>query len=89
MVGVYPSNPHLVREELVDGWLTFQTERERRRYSPAPENWDTASDDQLRAWWLEAKPAPKPPEPLIYVGPVLHAEVAAGRRSLAEDDAEP
>lgn len=38
-----------VRPEFADGWLTFESEGEKRRLSPVPDGWDTLPIDRL---WL-------------------------------------
>jgi hypothetical protein len=37
----------LVAEHLSDGWLTFETKREKRRLSPIPYGWAELSDKDL------------------------------------------
>lgn len=37
----------VVKEELREGWLTFETTREKRRLTPFPQSWDTLSDTEL------------------------------------------
>src|SRR4051812_13607459 len=34
---------------LRDGWLAFESDRDRRRLTPVPLGWDTMSDAELRA----------------------------------------
>jgi hypothetical protein len=46
---------------LANGWLAFTTKGERRRYAPLPENWVTATDEQLLLWLAAAKPLPPRP----------------------------
>ena len=36
------------------GWLTFQCGEEKRRLSPIPTDWATASDGELRRWLARA-----------------------------------
>ena len=38
-----------------NGWLCFETEGEKRRLAPVPENWDEADADQMRRWCQAAK----------------------------------
>jgi hypothetical protein len=44
----------VVRRELANGWLAFETKGERRRYSPIPEGWSDVPDDALRTIWNAA-----------------------------------
>ena len=37
----------VVKEELREGWLTFETGREKRRLTPFPLGWETFSDAEL------------------------------------------
>ncbi|HEU4564099.1 MAG TPA: hypothetical protein VFS05_05610 [Gemmatimonadaceae bacterium] len=39
------------------GWLTFMAGDEKRRLSPVPEGWESASDAVLSRWLAEAEPA--------------------------------
>lgn len=41
------------------GWLSFESDAEKRRLIPLPPNVDDASEDQLRAWLAAATPFPK------------------------------
>jgi hypothetical protein len=52
---VFPSTD--VRRTLVGGWLTFQSEREKRRLAPVPLYWVSAGDDELCRLLASAKPA--------------------------------
>jgi hypothetical protein len=53
------SSPRIaLPRDLAHGWLTFESGRERRRLVPVPERWETASDEQLRAWMNEAELLP-------------------------------
>lgn len=56
----YPgSRGERVRQDLADGWLTFISGKERRRLIRVPKEWDSASEDDLRAWLgraLDASP---------------------------------
>ena len=47
--------------ELANGWLAFTTKGERRRYAPLPDNWVTATTQQLLDWLAAAKPLPPRP----------------------------
>ena len=42
-----------------DGWLSFESATEKRRLVPLPNDWESASDDQLRQWLAEAASFPK------------------------------
>jgi hypothetical protein len=55
--GVQPAS---VRHRFVAGWLTFSSGHERRRLSPIPERWETASDEMLRAYLDGAEVMGKP-----------------------------
>ena len=37
----------VVKEELREGWLTFETGREKRRLTPFPQGWENLSDAEL------------------------------------------
>lgn len=37
-----------VRREFAGGWLTFESEREKRRVAPVPEDWERMPVEQLR-----------------------------------------
>lgn len=37
-----------LHEDAVNGWLTFQSSRERRRFYQVPPDWDTMPDDEMR-----------------------------------------
>ena len=52
---VFPSSD--VRRTLVGGWLTFQSEREKRRLAPVPLYWASADEAELRRLLATAKPA--------------------------------
>jgi hypothetical protein len=42
-----PSSPRLYSQELRSGWLTFESEGQRRRLAPIPNGWDEVSEDRL------------------------------------------
>ena len=46
------------------GWLAFESKRERRRLSPIPTGWETATDAELERFCRSAAPA-APPRRLI------------------------
>jgi hypothetical protein len=48
-----------VNNRLASGWLCFESESERRRIGPAPENWGKLSDAELQALLDSAVPAPE------------------------------
>ena len=54
---VFPSTD--VRRTLVGGWLTFQSEREKRRLAPVPLYWVSADDAELCRLLASAKLAPE------------------------------
>jgi hypothetical protein len=39
--------PTTLPEELVGGWLCFESEREKRRMYPVPPEWEALADDKL------------------------------------------
>jgi hypothetical protein len=41
------------------GWLCFESESEKRRLGPIPENWVQASEDELRRLRDSAQPVPQ------------------------------
>ncbi|MFL5612467.1 MAG: hypothetical protein ACJ796_02265 [Gemmatimonadaceae bacterium] len=49
-------------QKMAGGWLAFECdEGERRRLAPIPDmpgGWQTASDEQLRLWWIKAETVP-------------------------------
>ena len=46
---------------MIAGWLTFDSERARRRLVPVPPGWQDASVFRLRQYCLEAQPVGKTP----------------------------
>ena len=50
---------------LANGWLVFESEREKRRLHPIPERWDERSDVELEAMLTDAEPAPQTSRRLI------------------------
>ena len=62
---VWDVNPSVaVKEELRNGWLTFETTRDKRRLTPMPEGWETCSDAELLEM-LDKATAVKPSRRLI------------------------
>jgi hypothetical protein len=45
--GEAAAGTHL-HEDAINGWLTFQSSRERRRFYQVPPDWETLPDDELR-----------------------------------------
>ena len=45
-----------VSAELVQGWLTFQAGREKRRLAPIPSGWEAAAERQLEQYCARAHP---------------------------------
>ena len=45
----------VLRGTYAHGWLCFETEREKRRLSPIPENWTTCSDELLEVYARHAE----------------------------------
>ena len=53
------SSPRVVLpQDLVNGWLTFESGPDRKRLVPVPDGWEHASEERLREWMDEAKPLP-------------------------------
>jgi hypothetical protein len=46
----------IVSNTLEGGWLTFQSEGEKRRLAPIPLYWANAPEDELRALLARARP---------------------------------
>jgi hypothetical protein len=44
--------------ELTGGWVCFTSEREKRRLSPPPAEWDAVSDAELEALCAQARQQP-------------------------------
>src|SRR5687768_11725580 len=42
---------------LAEGWLAFESDKDRRRLAPIPAGWETASDNQLLEWCAQARTA--------------------------------
>ena len=62
---VWDVNPSVVvKEELRNGWLTFETTREKRRLTPTPEGWQDCTDTELLEM-LDRATAVKPSRRLI------------------------
>jgi hypothetical protein len=45
------------------GWLVFDSEEEKRRLSPVPQDWESCPVGQLLEYWDRAEPAPKRVDP--------------------------
>src|SRR5205085_2918870 len=45
----------VVASEYSDGWLCFESEGEKRRLAPVPDNWEEAGPDKLSTWLQAAK----------------------------------
>jgi hypothetical protein len=45
-----------LHEDAANGWLTFQSSRERRRFFQVPPEWETMPDDELRRLCRHAVP---------------------------------
>lgn len=48
----------VVAAELRDGWLTFETDRHRRRLAPIPERWELVPEEQLARFCELAETVP-------------------------------
>ena len=44
---------------ILDGWLVFESETEKRRFMPVPEDWETYPDDRLLLLLRVATPVPR------------------------------
>ena len=55
--------PVTVREEYVNGWLTFTNGSDKRRLVPIPSDWQATDDDQLRQYLDRAVNSPAPRRP--------------------------
>ena len=67
---------------LKEGWLAFESGEDRRRLSPIPEGWETATDAELERYREAAREVrPRvsntPPAPIVPVAPVAPAEPVA------------
>jgi len=62
--------PTTVREQYVEGWLTFTLAHARRRLAPIPAGWESADDSTLRRYLDSAVEAPEVswPRPVIPEG---------------------
>lgn len=52
-----PSNARSVNPELGEGWLSFDSEGERRRFGPIPKGWEHMSAERLELICRVAVPA--------------------------------
>jgi hypothetical protein len=43
----HPRNVQRVRPALCEGWLAFESAKEKRRLAPIPDDWKTGSDEEL------------------------------------------
>jgi hypothetical protein len=48
----------VLEEGLGSGWLVFESRSEKRRLTPIPQDWATATESQLRFLCDKAKPVP-------------------------------
>jgi hypothetical protein len=57
--GTVPRSGANVRTRYAEGWLSFQSGdgQDRRRLIPVPKAWESASEDDLRAYLRSARPA--------------------------------
>ncbi|HKW46327.1 MAG TPA: hypothetical protein VJN70_02750 [Gemmatimonadaceae bacterium] len=53
----HPSRPDAINPDLRLGWLTFQSERTRRRLAPIPPGWSDASASRLELLCKAAEPS--------------------------------
>ena len=45
-----------VNPQLAAGWLCFESGSAKRRLAPTPPTWETATDEELAAFWERAEP---------------------------------
>ena len=45
----------VVASEFSNGWLCFESDGEKRRLAPVPEDWDRAGPDRLASWLQAAR----------------------------------
>ena len=53
--GTTPSAGSVLGGEMRDGWLTFESDGERRRLAPIPRNWEEAAPDRLELYCRAAQ----------------------------------
>ena len=53
--GTTPSPGSVLGGEMRDGWLTFESDGERRRLAPIPRNWEEAAPDRLEIYCRAAQ----------------------------------
>jgi hypothetical protein len=50
-----PRSKAEVRARYAGGWLSFESDGERRRLHPIPERWEEVDDDTLRTWLMSGE----------------------------------
>jgi len=56
----------LLTGPFAEGWLCFETEREKRRLTPIPKDWTVCSDEQLEGYLRTAESVPRAPHYLTF-----------------------
>ena len=51
-----PRSKAEVRARYAGGWLSFESDGERRRLHPIPDRWEEVDDDMLRKWLASGEP---------------------------------
>ncbi|CAA9319912.1 MAG: hypothetical protein AVDCRST_MAG89-1599 [uncultured Gemmatimonadetes bacterium] len=51
-----PRSKAEVRARYAGGWLSFESDGERRRLHPIPDRWEEVDDDTLRKWLASGEP---------------------------------
>jgi hypothetical protein len=51
-----PSQGSVLGADMQKGWLTFESDGERRRLVPAPRDWEQAADDRMELYCRAAQP---------------------------------
>ena len=51
-----PSPGSVLASDMQKGWLTFESEQERRRLVPVPRDWEQAADDRMELYCRAAQP---------------------------------
>jgi hypothetical protein len=66
-----PSSSSVLSTDMQKGWLTFESESERRRLVPVPRDWEEAAGERMELYLRAAQPVarttpirgiPQPPE---------------------------
>jgi hypothetical protein len=57
--GTTPSPGAVLAGDMKQGWLTFESDEERRRLAPIPRNWQDAPPERLELYCKAAQPVPR------------------------------